>query len=76
MNCVKTRKLPAVKAIKYNSCSCSEIKDLWQVLHESFNLAQHQQVNVSLLEKIPDKMPTKWPPFLKKNSYHPSTNMR
>jgi len=29
MNWVNKHKLPTIKAIKYNSCPCLEIKDLW-----------------------------------------------
>ena len=58
MNWVKKRKLPAIKAIKYNRYSYLELDDLWQNLHESFNLAQHQQVNIDVLEEIPNKTST------------------
>jgi len=41
MNWVKKRKLSTIEAIKYNGNLCLEIKDLWQALHETFNLAQY-----------------------------------
>jgi len=65
INWIKKQKLPAIEAIKYNGQPCLEINNLWQALYESFNSTQHQQVNTSLLEEIPNKITTKWPPFLK-----------
>ena len=41
--------------IKYNSQPCLKIKDLWQALHKSFNIAQHRQVDTSILEEFPNK---------------------
>jgi len=64
MNWVKKSKLLAIKAIKYNSRLCIEIKDLWQALHESFNLAQHWHINNPLLSKIPNKPQSEWSLFL------------
>jgi len=65
MNWIKKRNLPVVKAIKYNNCPCLEINDLWNALHSTFNLAQNCQVNVNILDKIPDKSTKEWPPFSK-----------
>jgi len=45
----------AIEAIKYNDKPCLKIKDLWQVLHKLFNLAQHCQIDESLLDEILDK---------------------
>jgi len=39
MNWVNKHKLPAIEAIKYNDCSCLEIKELWQALYSTFNIA-------------------------------------
>jgi len=55
VNWVKERNLSAVKAIKYNNCSCLEIHDLWNALHFTFNLAQDRYVNVDILDEIPNK---------------------
>jgi len=41
INWVKKRKLPAIKAIKYNRQPCLELNNLWQALYESFNSAQY-----------------------------------
>jgi len=65
MNWIKKHKLPAIKAIKYNGQPCLEIENLWQALHESFNIAQHQQVDMSILEEFPNKTILQWPPFSK-----------
>jgi len=55
MNWVKKRKLLATKAIQYNSQPCIKLDDLWEALHKSFNSTQNHQVNINLLEEIPDK---------------------
>jgi len=60
MNWIKKRKLPAIEAIQYNSCSCIELEDLWEALHNSFNLAQ-----IHLLGEISDKEAMSWAPFSK-----------
>jgi len=41
MNWVKKKKLSIVEAIKYNGNLYLKIEDLWQALHEMFNLAQY-----------------------------------
>jgi len=65
MNWVKKHKLPAVEAIKYNNCPCLEIDDLWHALHSTFNLAQNCQIDVDILEEIPDKLSKCWLSFSK-----------
>ena len=39
MNWIKKQKLPAMEAIKFNEYPCNELDNLWQTLHQSFNLA-------------------------------------
>ena len=41
MNWVKKRKLPTIKAIQYNRYLYIQLKDLWEVLHNTSNLAQN-----------------------------------
>jgi len=65
INWVKKRNLPAVEAIKYNNCPFLEINNFWHALHSTFNLAQNYQVDVDILEEIPDKSSEEWPPFSK-----------
>ena len=55
MNWVKKHKLPAIKALQYNSQLCIEINDLWQALYQTFNLAQNCQINPNLLDEILSK---------------------
>ena len=64
MNWIKRHKLLAIKVIQYNNCSCIELDDLWNTLHNSFNSAQNQQVNINLLKEIPDKEISEWSSFL------------
>ena len=63
INWINKCKLSAIEAIKHNSCSCLEIKDLQQVLHLFFNMAQNHQININILNKIPDKCPIRWVSF-------------
>ena len=65
MNWIKKINLLVVEAIKYNNYPCLEINNLWHALHSTFNLAQNHQVNVDILEEIPDKSSKEWPPFSK-----------
>jgi len=55
MSWVNKHKLPAIKAIKYNDQPCLTTDDLWNVLHSTFNIALHCQVNINILDKIVDK---------------------
>ena len=41
MNWVKKKKLSATEAIQYNKCLCIQLKDLWEVLYNTFNSAQN-----------------------------------
>ena len=63
MNWVNKHKLPAVKAIKHNGHLCLKIKDLWQALYLLFNIAQNYQIDISVLDKIPNKCLMGWGPF-------------
>ena len=65
MNWVKKKKLPAIEAIQYNGCLCIKLEDFWNILHNSFNSAQDQQINTNLLDEILDKDIMSWPFFLK-----------
>jgi len=66
MNWFRKRNLLAVKAIKYNDCPCLNINDLWHALHSTFNLTQDYQVNIKILQEIPNKALEEWPPFSRK----------
>jgi len=64
MNWVKSRNLLAIKAIQFNGKPYIKLDNLWKALHKSFNSAQSQQVNISFLEEIPDKITIMWVSFL------------
>ena len=68
MDWVKKRNLPAVEAIKYNNHPCLEINNLWHALHSTFNLAHNYQVDINILEEIPDK-PSKELPLFSKEEF-------
>ena len=56
MNWVNKRKLPTIKAIKYNDQQCLNINDLWNALYSTFNIALHYQVDVEILDEIVNKL--------------------
>lgn len=66
INWVKRRNILAIKAIQFNSKPCIELDNLWEALYKSFNSAQNCQVNIGLLDEIPDKITTIWASFSKK----------
>ena len=61
MNWVKKPKFPAIEELQYNGQSCIETNDLWQTLHQIFNLVQNYQINPSLLNETPQKQAIEWP---------------
>ena len=63
INQVKKHKLPAIKAIQYNSQPYLELENLWDILHSSFNSAQSCEINLQLLDEILDKEVKLWVPF-------------
>ena len=65
MNWVKKRKLPATKAIKYNSSPYLSPDSLWNAFHNSFNTALNRQVNVDILNEIEFKPHQIWNSFSK-----------
>ena len=58
------KKIPAIKAIKYNNWPCLEIEELWQALHSTFNMAQDCHIDFNLLNEISNKCPMKWLSFV------------
>jgi len=66
INWVKKRKLPAIKAIQFNGQPCIELEDLWYALHSSFNSAQSCEVDLQLLDDIPNKVTESWTLFSRK----------
>ena len=65
MNWVKKCKLPAIKAIQYEGHLCIELEDLWITLYNSFNSAQIREIDIHILDKIPNKSMRSWNLFSK-----------
>ena len=65
MNWINRCKLPAIKAIKYDGCSCLSLESLWEALHNIFNNALNHQVNTNILNKIRWKSTSCWSSFSK-----------
>ena len=63
MNQVKKCKLPAVKVIQFNRQPYIELNNLQNILYNSFNSALSHEVNLYLLDKIPDREPINWTSF-------------
>jgi len=53
MNWVKRKNLPAIEAIKFNDFPCTIPESLWSALHQTYNAASNQPVNVSILNELP-----------------------
>ena len=65
MNWVKKCKLPAIKAIQYEGHLYIKLEDLWIALYNSFNSAQIREIDIYVLDKIPNKPMRSWNPFSK-----------
>jgi len=63
MNWVKKRKLPTTETLLFNNRPCTNIDDLWNALHSTYNSAQNRPINPKILQEIPTVPTTKWPPF-------------
>jgi len=66
MNWVKKHKLLAVKVIQFNGWPCIELNDLWNAIHSSFNSTLSCEVDLYLLDEIPDRKPINWTSFASK----------
>jgi len=65
MNWVKKQKLSVIEAIQYEKCPYIELEDLWIALHNFFNSAQTQEIDIHVLDDIPNKLTKEWNPFSK-----------
>jgi len=65
MNWIRRRKLPAIKAIKYDGHPCLSPESLWDALHSTLNTALNCQVDLNTLNKIECKSSLQWFPFSK-----------
>ena len=54
-----------IEAIQYKGCPCIELEDLWNTLHNFFNSTQMREVDLHVLDNIPDKSTSAWDPFSK-----------
>ena len=65
INWVKKQKLPVIEAIQYKGHLCIELEDLWIALHNSFNSAQTWEIDIHVLDNIPNKSTKEWNSFSK-----------
>lgn len=63
MNWVKKCKLLVVEAIQFNRQPYIELNDLQNMLYSSFNSVLFCEVDLYLLEKVPDREPVNWTSF-------------
>ena len=64
MNWIK-RKLPAIKTITYEGQPCLTLDSLWNALHNTFNTAFNQQVDLNVINEIKNKPSQNWSLFSK-----------
>ena len=53
---IKSRKLPAIKAINHDNCPCLTLDSLWNELHSSFNTTLNHHVDLNILNKVERKL--------------------
>ena len=63
MEWVKQCKLPACEAIQYNGQPRHQMSKLWDALHNTYNSASGQEVDLSVLDPLPTFQESDWPPF-------------
>jgi len=54
-----------IEAIQYEEHPCIELEDLWIALYNSFNSAQTQEIDIHVLDDIPNKSMKEWDSFSK-----------
>jgi len=74
MNWVNKCKLLAIEMIKYNGQPCLELDDLWQALHSSFNTAQFQEIDETILKELDLFSLSIWLNFLEEEFIHAIAN--
>ena len=60
--------------IKYNSWPCLELDNLWQALHSSFNTAQFQEIDETVLNELNLYSSSLWLYFSEKEFKHTIIN--
>lgn len=63
MEWTKQRKLPPCKAIQYNGQPCHAMGDLFDALHNTYNLANDRPVDLSALNPLPQMAEREWVTF-------------
>ena len=76
MNWVNKKKLPAIETIKHNGSLCLELNDFWQALYSSFNSAQFQSIDESILNKCNSFLPMMWLKFSEEEFSHAIINCK
>jgi hypothetical protein len=62
---VKERKNPPCKDIQFNGQPCHELGNLWNTLHNIYNSASDQKVDLTMLDELPEKPAREWPELFK-----------
>jgi len=65
MNWIKRRKLLAIEAITHDEQPCLTLDSLWNALHNTFNTALNQQVDLNVINEIKNKPSQNWSLFSK-----------
>ena len=55
MEWVKQRKLPPAESMQGINGPCLSLEDLWNSLHDTYNAANNREVDLSVLDQLPDK---------------------
>jgi len=53
MSWVRKKSLPAIRSILYENHLCNTLSNLWNALHNSYNLAENRLVNTRFLNELP-----------------------
>jgi hypothetical protein len=60
---VKERKNPPCEAIQFNGQPCRELGNLWDALHNTYNSASDREVDLTMLDELPEEAAREWPEF-------------
>ena len=53
MSWVRKKSLPAIRSILYENHLYNTLSNLWNALHNSYNLAENRLVNTRFLNELP-----------------------
>ena len=74
MNWVNMHKLPAIETVKHNRSPCVDLDDFWQALHSSFNSAQFQTIDKTVLNELGPFLSSMWKKFSEEEFTRAITN--